>query len=194
MEVTMRSIDLKDYADHDLKIPSGLLCATRLQNSHEKIKLIFASWIDLGMAFFTTLLLSFLFSESSRIFMQYLRLRPATNIDPIATSLIFAILLWSNFFFSFLLNQGQSFGFFTVNKRLLMPQNNFSGVLKWSLIASANCLSGGLGLWSLNCSTKIVSQDHLYVDLMNSIDVTSVCLIDRIEKQKDVIHFYQEAA
>lgn len=187
----MHLIDLRNYADHSVKIPFAALNSYQTKKKLSVWKLILAYWIDASVVLSITLLTSMMFSAFNSLIMTSKSMQKVTGTDFSSFTFIFSVLMVSYYFFSFFLNHGQSAGLYAIKTRIRMHDKSFISALKWSLFSAVNCLTGGFISIYFESSKWLVDHDYLYSELLLDKNIHSVNLLERTKSHE--IQEFEEA-
>lgn len=183
----MGHIDLTEFALREQKLPKKLLVPETQQDPTPTWKILGAHYLDfMAVAVFTSFS-AVMFNHSIKLFMTTKSLRLAFNEQAtisLASSLL-PMMLFSYFFLSYFLNQGQTWGMFTFKKRMKMPSQSFKSAFYWAAHSLFMCITGGLFYLAKREEWQnIQKHDYLYHELLVHKEDYSVNLLKRIDEQK----------
>ena len=178
----MRSLDLLTYANHSRRIPATLLMPTSPIQDFSAKRILLAHGADFWYAYFISSMMSMIALESTQFVLvssgikfQYLQ---AITFN--FSLLLFPMTMFSYFFFSYLMNHGQTYGMYLMKKRIKMEELSFRKAFKWALHSTLLCFSFGVSfLLRKEIWKSIKAQDYLYHELLTHRDVTHIDLLAR---------------
>jgi hypothetical protein len=189
----MTPIDLRDYSEHQCKISIDKLRPAEAMPAIALWKNLSGFLIDSSLCFLATLIGYSFFSESLGVFVINEKLGSLLDHSYFIPLKVYPFSLTSYFFFSYFLNQGQSFGQFLFKHRLPISEKNFSSSFRASLLSTAICLTGGLLFFWHRSKFIAVTHDYLYRDLFTYKEMKGIDLIEQLklsdksdESQKNV--------
>lgn len=181
----MTPIDLVPFAEHSQKLPSQLLSPKQIKDNRHTMKLLFAHWLDFVVVMGIIGMMSALFSHGVQFFMVTKGLRlalPANSASTFMSSLV-PFTIFNYFFFSYFMNQGQSWGMLMMKKRIEIQNKNFMSAFKWAAWSTMLCLSCGIVYaFTKTKWTGVKEHDHLYSDLVAFRNDDSINLLNTVEK------------
>ncbi|HXH75782.1 MAG TPA: hypothetical protein VNJ08_12485 [Bacteriovoracaceae bacterium] len=187
----MQPIDLIDYADHAVKIPSSFLNHVVIPKKVPIWKVMLSHWIDLYAVFSFTVFVTVMLAASNTVYLSSEKLQKIVSTGPGTYVFIFGLLMVSYFFLSYFLNHGQSLGLYSIKKRIPMEEKNIKSAFHWSLVSSLTCLTGGIASIYLELETKLASHDYLYVELLQHKEFSIAILVK--ESQSKELQEFEEA-
>lgn len=192
----MAPIDLKEFALKEQKVSKRLLFPETQKGPTPTWKILGAHYLDfLAVAFFTSFSAA-VFNQSIKLFMNTKSLRLAFDEHAtlsLASSLL-PMMLFSYFFLSYFLNQGQTWGMFTFKKRMKMPSQSFRDAFYWAAHSLFMCLTGGLFYLAKREEWQnLQKHDYLYHEMLLHREDYSIDLLKRIDEQ-EVVKEYARAA
>lgn len=190
----MQPIDLRAFADHSVRIPSTFLNKVAAPAVIPTWKILGAHMLDLWVAFSVTMITCGQFSQFQNAVIHSRILQKSMALSATMPLAIFMIVLWSNFFFSYFLNHGQTLGLFAIKKRILMKEQSLGEAMRWSVLSTLTCLTGGISNIYIRVNDKYGGHDHLYRELMRVKEVQAVNLLDHTSSEEEIEKFYQRAA
>ena len=178
----MTPVDLVLFAEHSLKLPENYLSPAR---PVEKKWPVFAALImDFGMVFLGTLLMTAILNHGVGLFLVTNGPKAVFNPDMVVnlSSTFLPVILFSYFFFSFFLNNGQTWGMQTMKKRIQMKEQSFKDAFKWAIWSGLLCYSCGFThFFSKKAVEQIKAHDWLYQDLLVFRESSEINLMDLIQ-------------
>ena len=178
----MRSLDLVKYATHSRKIPVTLLYPSTPVDSFSIKRLLFAHGADFWSAYFFASFISIMSMQSIQFIMvsSGIKLNVLQTMSFDFTLRMFPIVMFCYFFFSYLMNNGQTYGMFLVKKRIKMEELSFKKAFKWASHSTLLCFSFGLSyLLRKETWKEIRTHDYLYHELLSHKDFTHINLLSR---------------
>lgn len=176
--------DLRDYTFSKHKIPGQILGhgTSRIP----RYKILFAHILDFFMICSVTSAITALMDIQIRGHLPTTSLHRAwfrIDSDP-TTLLTLTAVAVSYFFFSFYMNQGQTWGLHQMKLRYPLQSHKLWQSLQSALHSISLYFS--LGLFIGRLQEKFVRQDYLYSELIQQRDMAAPSLIDSLEKQAAV--------
>jgi len=166
----MKNLNLLDYAEAQMKIPSDFLVSTSASNHPRAIQVILASVIDLLAASALTLVLVQLFQIEVFSTFPSKRVNVVLSASPEKLAqLFFMPIFFSYYFFSLFFNHGQSWGMHLFKMRVEMSEHDLFNSMKWSLRCMLMSCSYGL-VYLFTSKEKLKTHDHLYHELTSHKD------------------------
>lgn len=190
----MQPIDLIKFADHSVKIPEGMLHNVPVRREIKTWKIVLAYWLDLSIIFAVNGMVNILVSNFRADLFTSETLQKAGDGGFASTLSTFTLLLWGYFFFSYFLNHGQTAGLLAIKQRIQMKEKSFRAALRWSLISSMTCFTGGFAAYFSNLNRDIVDQDYLYHELLTEKEIPSINLLEKTVSNEKVPEKYVQAA
>lgn len=182
---TMKSLDLVTYAAHSRKIPSRLLCPAHSEGLSTR-RLLIAHGADFWSSYLMASAMSLLCLQS----VQLILAKSGISFQMVQTNSfdftfrVFPMVMFSYFFFCYLMNSGQSYGMFLVKRRIEMEEFSFMKAFKWASHSTLLCFSMGLSFFLRKEMWKeIKGHDYLYQELMTHKDHTYIDLLSRTEEE-----------
>lgn len=178
----MIPVDLVLFAEHSLKLPENYLSPAR---PVEKKWPVFAALIiDFGMVFLGTLLMTAILNHGVGLFLVTNGPKAVFTPDMVVnlSSTFLPVILFSYFFFSFFLNNGQTWGMQTMKKRIQMKEQSFQDAFKWAIWSGLLCYSCGLThFFRKKAVEQIKAHDWLYHDLLAFRESSEINLMDLVQ-------------
>lgn len=189
----MHQVQLLDFAQHSQKIPSFSLEKNDQRPKVSSWRILFAHFVDFGFTFFAATLMATLFNEYFKTVLVTAGLKAAFSSQHALslTVTILPIFVFTNFFFSYFLNHGQTYGMHLMKLRVQMKPMSYQDSFKWALQSLSLCFTCGLtGVLFQDSWGAFRNHDYLYEELMafktnNEIDLIS--RIDEIDEKWNVI-------
>lgn len=182
----MWPIDLVKFSEHTARIPEDMLVMKKAAPP-SFAKFLAAHVLDLYAVVAVTFSLAVISTVVAGSFMLTPRFEEMYSTGKAGFGfMIFPVVLYSYFFFSYFFNDGQTWGMRTMKLRLSMPTQSFGEPLL-------------MALWSSLCflnKTHSVSMehDHLYAKLMYAESTVSLDLHSLLEAKKSEETFQNKAA
>lgn len=191
----MNPIDLIPFAEHSQKLPGKYLAPIAKKEKSSTWKILASHFIDFGLTFVATSVMTMLFSHSIKSVLVTKSLRVAFSEKSVAalSAPLIPLMLFTYLFFSYFMNHGQTVGMMLIKRRVEMKSKSFYEAAKWaahSLILIMTC-----GLSYFVGKTKWQSmkgQDYLYQDLISYKEFRPVNLLSKIEEFKAVEEVVEE--
>lgn len=176
----MAPIDLVLFAEHSQKVPKYYL--QPVQKKESKWPVFWAHFTDFTLVLMVTTWIVATIAHGLSFFIVTSSYPSIIGTFMKLTSVLLPLMLFSYFFFSYFFNHGQSFGLFSVKRRIEMKQSSFKDAFLWALWSSLLCFSCGLSaIFKISLLDKVKSHDWLYKDFISHKDYSHIQLIDRIE-------------
>jgi hypothetical protein len=196
----MKQLDLVTFATHSRRIPSELLLSPTQVESFSRKRLLIAHGADLWFSYFLASLFSMMAVQSIEFIMTSSGVRSGIlqTTSFFFTFRMFPLVMFSYFFFSYLMNHGQSYGMYLVKKRIKMNEMSFRNAFTWAFHSTLLCFSLGLSyLFKKNIWKRMTAHDYLYHELLSHKDVTNINLLSRTKELKvsgsEEVYFKQAA-
>jgi hypothetical protein len=182
----MNPINLVNYAEQSLKVPSEFLAPNPKKQDWKIWKLFLGHYIDFFSAFIFTIIISGVFNNSIKTMLVTKGLQRAWTKDFVIFTFSGSVLptmLFCYFFFSYFLNDGQTWGMYLLKKRIRMKDKCFKEAALWACSSMVLCFSLGLSYFIHKEKWQnIKSYDYLYDHLMLDKDVAPINLLSEIAK------------
>jgi hypothetical protein len=181
----MAPIDLLKFAEHSQKVPGNFLCHTRKAPETWKIFAahLFDFWIITSMAAGITYSISSVYDLF--FITKALKRAAAADIELEFFLLSLPFIMFNYFFFSYFLNHGQTCSMAILKSRIKLDSKGFREALKWASRSTLFCLSCGLSYFVGRRQWKEMKEhDYLYGELVTKIDMTTIQLLYRVNRQK----------
>ena len=181
-EVIMRSLDLVTYANHSRRIPATLLMPAAPIKDFSTKRILLAHGADFWSAYFLASMMSMMSLQSIQFIMvsSGIKLHFLQSISFDFSFLMFPMIVFSYFFFSYLMNHGQTYGMYLMKKRIKMEELSFMKALKWASHSTLLCFSFGISfLLRKEIWKEMRTHDYLYHELLTHKDVTHINLLSR---------------
>jgi|GEM_PF-2286878 len=186
----MNVIDLIDVTACGEKIPVEQLNIFLIQKETPVSagKIFLSHFIDLSLIIASSLFVEIMIdlTMGHYLFTHSLRLAYENSSMPVASLFIFSTMFISYFFFSYLLNHGQTAGMYYSQIRVHMKPKSFRSSLCWSLYSLAVVVSLGTLIqkgkeWPKRYGMgSIESHDHLYQELIIEKGISPVNLVNQL--------------
>jgi hypothetical protein len=180
----MNPIDLIPFAEHSQKLPGKFLAPIAKQEKVSTWKILASHFIDFGLTFVATSVMTMLFSHSIKSILVTRSLQIAfseKNIASLAAPLV-PLMLFSYFFFSYFMNHGQTIGMMLFKRRIAMQSKSFYEAAKWAAHSLFLVMTCGLSyVVGKSKWQNIKNQDYLYQDLISYKEFHTINLLSRID-------------
>jgi hypothetical protein len=187
-------LDLLLFTDSSKKIPTSFLTG---QTKKGNWRLFFAHSVDFLSAFILANFLGLLFHStmSSILLTESLELAYLENSAFGTVTSVFPLTLFSYFFFSYLLNDGQTFGMFLMKRRVSFSEKGLRSAFYFSSHSLLLCATGGFSFYFVKpVWASFKGHDYLYQELMEVRDQRGVDLLAKTQSWEDTEEAYQRAA
>ncbi len=181
----MNPIDLKQFAEHSQKLPKTWLAPVKKESDFKLWKMFCAHYIDFSSAFTVTLMTSAFFNLSLKSLLVTKGMQKAWSETVVwtFTASILPLMVFSYFFFSYLMNHGQTYGMHLLKKRIDMKSLHYKEAALWACSSMVLCFTGGLSYFIQKEKWQnFKAQDYLYGDLMVERALSPVNLLSEIDK------------
>ena len=194
----MTTLDLLLFAENSQKIPTKITFPPMEKNKRKIGNLILIHAIDfIAVGTITILLMSFFLVQISKSFLVTDVLKRALSQEAVFASILtlFPFILLNYFFFSFLMNHGQSCAMIMTRKRIVMRSQSFKEALRWSTYSTLFCLSFGLSYFIKKSIWKNLREhDYLYLQLTSKKDnFTPINLVASVSEFEHKSYLLEEA-
>jgi hypothetical protein len=189
-----KPIDLTDFVKGK-KIPSHLLEHKSKQvKSVSALRVLMAYSLDLFMICSAATMITSIFKLSLATFVISDRLLDyfhKIEFEVLAFQL-FPLMSVSYFFFSFLFNEGQTWGMHQLKIRLQIENFNFQAALRWAIFSSMTIMSFGLTyplayrVMKTKTQNSFEGHDYLYEALMTERQLSPIHLLSKIEENNSI--------
>lgn len=185
----MSPIDLIPFAEHSKKLPKKVLSPENKTEPLETWKILTSHFLDFGMAFMLSSSMALVFNLSIKGLLMTRGLRSAFS-EATAFKLsmaLFPLILFSYFFSSYFLNNGQTYGMYILKKRMEMKSNSLRDSFSWATHSFLLCVTGGISLLAKKDVWKSFrTHDHLYTDLFIHKDYKTMDLVEKTKTDLDI--------
>lgn len=174
----MTNIDLVDYANSSQKIPQEVLHASLEAENVHAWRIGLAHYLDFCLITAVTLGTSKVFALSVKDFLPTLSLKAAyASMHSTYIIALIPFVLFSYYFFSYFLNNGQSWGHHVSKIRISLKERSFRSAFHHAAYSAVYCLTGGLSFYWSPLQKSTTNHDHLYRQLMIIKDQTAVNIL-----------------
>lgn len=181
----MTNLDLLDYSNSSQKIPTKTLDASLRKENVHPWRISLAHYMDFCVVVTMTIGMSKAFSLSIAAFLPTWSLREAyASINSNYSIALFPFVLFSYYFFSYFLNNGQSWGFHANKIRISMKERSFRSSFRHATHSAIYCMTGGLSSFWSPLSKRTMSHDYLYRQLVEIKDWPVVNLMTLTQEDK----------
>lgn len=178
-------IDLRIYAEYSMKVPAEITSPLDKGDRRHNQKILLAHSADFMMSMIMVCLVAGIFAQNMNTMLVTSGLSSAFSPAIIGAfgAMISPFAILNYFFFSYLMNHGQSWGLYLVKKRVELRHMSFVDALTWASHSTLLILSAGLSfiikreIWK-----SIKDQDYLYDHLMTHKDYTDIGLLQMVER------------
>jgi hypothetical protein len=145
-------------------------------------RILLAHGADFWSAYFLASMMSMLSLQSIQFLMvsSGIKLHFLQAISFDFSFRLFPLVIFGYFFFSYLMNNGQTYGMYLVKKRIKMEELSFMKALKWASHSTLLCFSFGVSfLLRKEIWKEMRTHDYLYHEFLTHKDITHIDLISR---------------
>lgn len=191
----MKPIDLRSFADYSEKIPTSQLSPTKPE-AVPLWKILGAHFVDFGMSFMASVFMSVMFNEFVKLMIttKGLKLLYSEAFTLGLAGPILPLVMFSYFFFSYLFNDGQTYGMNAFKVRMKVRSMSYRDSFTWSTYSTLLCFSCGLlyvvkpEIWK-----NVKGHDYLYHELFDERSVFHVDLVSHAQTEEEE-EIYSRAA
>lgn len=192
----MTPVNLLLFAEHSLKLPEQYLSPVR--PVEKKWPVFAAHMMDFGMVFLGTFMMTAIFNHGVGFFMVTRGPKAVFTPEVVVnlSTTFLPLILFSYFFFSFFLNNGQTWGMQTMKKRIPMKEQSFKDAFKWAIWSGLLCYSCGLThFFRQQAVNQIKAHDWLYHDLLAIREYSAINLLEHVQEfEEELPPVWKEAA
>jgi uncharacterized RDD family membrane protein YckC len=175
--------NLLHYSSHSKKISPLQLEMNKTPPEYKSWKTLVALFIDFYIVAMATSFMSFAFQATFSSLMASPKMTYSlkmVNMDSLSFSLL-PLMFVSYYFFSFFMNEGQSYGMKKMKIRFENCGYDVKASLLWAARASSVIMTLGLSMMVLKdlFKSECVTHDHLYHELMVQREWAAPSLVER---------------
>lgn len=190
----MHSIDLRDYADHTVKIPGKFLNRAPVSERPQKRKIVLSLWFDYAIVLVATGVFFGALQQWGTELLPSDRLHGLVKKSSLYRTSLFCAILYTYYIGSYFFNHGQTPGQLLVKLRLPMKDKCFSSALRWGLYSMVSAMSFGLFAWRMGLGHELTSHDYLYRDFVAYRDHGAPDLFERLGSEHEAVMGERRAA
>lgn len=184
----MKSIDLKKFAVYSQKLPDSFLDATVEEPKMGLTKVLASHFFDMGLCLSGFGIMVALYNVTVRSLLLTNKLQSAFSEDYVGQVSMFflPLVVFSYFFTSYFMNNGQTWGMNLFKARVKMKEQNFRESFLWAVHSMLLCFSSGTLLIASKTKWQDFShKDYLYQELMLHKDVSSIDIFSYVDQTEE---------